>query len=340
MELSERKKRILAAVVEQYIKTGEPVGSKNLLKVLDMNLSSATIRNEMAELSSMGLLDQPHTSAGRIPTSNGYRYYVDNLMGSQEIDETLRKKIEHAVSGAGTDPDKLLKKAGEVLADMTNCAAVSTMSVGENASIRRIETVPVGSHTAMIILLTSTGILKSRICRSDSEISTPLLERFYNITSALVGKSLGEVNITTMQTLAASMGSDAFSMLPLLAGVTELADEAAHMDVRLNGQSNLLNYRELEANVYELIDFLRRGEPLGHLITNGKSGVNITIGKENKFPQLENSSVILSRYSVNNQDGGSLGLIGPTRLDYAKLIPSVKYLTDLVGHILTKALEE
>ena len=341
MELSDRKKKILAAVVEQYIKTGEPVGSKSLLENLPMSLSSATIRNEMAELASMGFLEQPHTSAGRIPSHSGYRYYVDNLMSRTELDERMRKHIEQAVSEKSGDADSLLSRAGEVLADLTNCAAVSTTSVGESAVIKRIEMVPVGMRTAMLVLLTSTGILKSKICRADSEITQSLSESFYNVTSAaLVGRPLSEVNIAAMQTLAASVGSDAFAMLSLLAGITELARDAAQVDVRLDGQSNLLNYSELEQNAYELMEFLRKGEPLGNIVNLNKNDVDILIGKENKYRQLEHSSVIMARYSIKNQDGGTIGLIGPTRIDYAKLIPSVKYLTDLVGRILTKALEE
>ncbi len=341
VELNDRKKKILAAVVEQYIKTGEPVGSKSLLEFQPMGLSSATIRNEMAELAYLGLLEQPHTSAGRIPSYRGYRYYVDNLMNHSELDETMRRHIEQAVNEKSGDTDSLLSRAGEVLADLTNCATVSTTSVGESAVIKRIEMVPVGTRTAMLVLLTSTGILKSKICRADSEITQSLSESFYNVTSAaLVGRPLSEVNLATMQTLAASVGSDAFPMLSLLAGVTELARDAAQVDVRLDGQSNLLNYSELEQNAYELMEFLRRGEPLGNIVNLNKNDVDILIGKENKYRQLENSSVIMARYSIKNQDGGTIGLIGPTRIDYAKLIPSVKYLTDLVGRILTKALEE
>jgi len=341
VELTQRRKAILAAIVEQYIRTGEPVGSKSLLETLPLPLSSATVRNEMAELSALGLLEQPHTSAGRIPSHAGYRYYVDHLMGQQALDEAIRRKIERAVSGASDDPERLLAKAGEVLAGLTNCAAVSATSPGETAVIRRVETVAVGLRTAMLVLLTSTGVLKSKICRLDSEITPALLESFYNVTaSMLVGRPLCDVNISTMQTLAASAGENAFAMLPLMAGAAELAREASLCDVRLEGQQNLLSYRELEENAYELMEFLRRGEPLFSMLTaRSKGSVKLFIGKENQYKQLHQSSVILANYSVNDQEGGSIGVIGPTRLDYAKLIPSVKYLTDLVGRILTSALE-
>lgn len=340
MELSDRKQKILAAVVEQYIRTGDPIGSKSLMEILPMKVSSATIRNEMAELSSMGLLEQPHTSAGRIPSHAGYRYYIDHLMGKRELDEDSRRKIESAIQGNG-DPEQLLSKAGEVLAELTNCAAVSTTPAGESTRIRRIEMVPVGTRTAMLVLLTSTGILKSRFCRSDYPITVPMLEHFYNVTSSdLVGKPLNEVNITTMQTLAASVGADAFAMLPFLAAIAELAKDAAQTDIRLDGQTNLLGYRELEENAYELMEFLRNGEPLNALLSANRDDVHVLIGKENKYRQLEHSSLILARYNVGNEESGTIGVIGPTRLDYAKLIPSVRYLTDLVGRLLTQSMDE
>ena len=340
MELSERKQKILAAIVEQYIRTGEPIGSKSLMEILPMKVSSATIRNEMAELAAMGLLEQPHTSAGRVPSHAGYRYYIDHLMHARELDDESRRKIESAI-GSGSDPEHVLTRAGEVLADLTGCAAVSTTPAGESTRIRRSEMVPVGSRTAMLVLLTSTGILKSRICRTDTPITVPLLERFYNLTrSQLVGKPLSDVHTTAMQTLAASLGADAFSMLPFLAGIADLARDASQADIHLDGQSNLLGYRELEDNAYELMEFLRNGEPLSALISSSRGDVQVLIGKENKFRQLANSSVILARYDVGGDESGTLGVIGPTRLDYAKLIPSVRFLTDLVGRLLTRSIDD
>lgn len=340
MELSERKQKILAAIVEQYIRTGEPIGSKSLMEILPVKVSSATIRNEMAELAAMGLLEQPHTSAGRVPSHAGYRYYIDHLMHARELDDESRRKIESAI-GSGSDPEHVLTRAGEVLADLTGCAAVSTTPAGESTRIRRIEMVPVGSRTAMLVLLTSTGILKSRICRTDTPITVPLLEHFYNLTrSQLAGKPLADVHTTAMQTLAASLGADAFSMLPFLASIAELARDASQTDIHLDGQSNLLGYRELEDNAYELMEFLRNGEPLSALISSSRGDVQVLIGKENKFRQLANSSVILARYDVGGDESGTLGVIGPTRLDYAKLIPSVRFLTDLVGRLLTRSIDD
>lgn len=341
LELNERKQKILAAIVEQYIKTGEPVGSKLVMNELNLALSSATIRNEMSELVSWGYLEQPHTSSGRVPSQKGYRYYIDNLMLKSEIDETSRKLIEAGISSVSGDPGRLLEQAGELLAELTNCAAVSTTPQGEGAQIRRIELITVGSKTAMLVLLTSTGVLKSRMCRVESELNASVCEVFHNIMEqALIGERISEITHATMQGIAASLGANALLLMPLLAGVSDLVQSTAQAQILLEGQSNLLGHRELGSNVYELIDFLNKGEPFGSLLTSYKDPSQVFIGKESQYRQLENSSIILSKYKISGGESGSIGIVGPTRIDYARLIPSVKYLTDLVSRLMTQALEE
>lgn len=340
MQLSPRKDKILAAVVESYIKTGEPVGSKSLMSSLCV--SSATIRNEMSELAALGYLEQPHTSAGRIPTNEGYRYYVDNLMGIRHLDSSVKHRIEAGVSIKNASPEAILARASEFLADMTECATVSTTPSGENATIKRVEFVPVGTRTGMIVLLTSTGMIKSKVCRSDYDLTSSVIEKFYNVVkSTFIGMSLDDIDTAALQTLVASMGADALAMIPFVSTVSELASEAMKTVVMLSGQSNILRYgSEYGSTAYEILDFLRRGEPISRLLAQTKEGVGVTIGDENKFKQLENTSVITAHYTIDGEKGGTIGIIGPTRIDYASLIPSVRYLTDLVGGLLTQALKE
>jgi heat-inducible transcriptional repressor len=341
MDLNERRQKILAAIIEQYVNTGEPVGSKSLLEALPMSLSSATIRNEMAELVEMGYLEQPHTSAGRIPSHKGYRYYIDHLMGENELDDDQRRRIEQSIPKNTNEPGRLLEHANEVLADITNCTAVSTTPACDGVLIRKIEMIPVGTRTAMLVMLTSTGILKSEVCRAGGELTPAVCEVFYNIISgALVGRRVDEVSIAMLQTIAAAVSGEFLTILPLLAGVADLASAAAQADVLLEGQSNLFNHRELEENALELMEFLKRSEHLGRLLSSGKAKLDIKIGEENEYRQLKNSSLIVARYNIKGQESGAIGLIGPTRLNYAQLIPSIKYLTDLVGRILTQGLEE
>lgn len=340
-ELSERKKAILAAVVEQYIKTGEPIGSKELIALTGMSVSSATVRNEMSELSLLGYLEQPHTSAGRVPSQKGYRYYVDNLMKNREIDELNKRLIEAGISSAAGDPEKLIAQAGEVLADLTKCACISTSPGGDSTVIRKIELVPVGHHTAMLVLLTSNGILKSRLCRLDSELNVKIVEEFYNVVeSSIIGKSASDISVASMQTVAASVDSDPLAMLPLIAAVCELAGSTAKSRIMLGGSSNIFSHKDYGASAVELLEFLSREEPLAAVMTESTAPLNIKIGKENLYRQLENSSLIVAKYSVGGNDSGTIGIIGPTRMDYENIIPSVKYLTNLVGSLITQALED
>ncbi|MBQ4245359.1 MAG: heat-inducible transcription repressor HrcA [Clostridia bacterium] len=340
-DLSERKKLILAAVVEHYIKTGEPIGSKELISKTGMQVSSATVRNEMSDLSSQGYLVQPHTSAGRIPSDKGYRYYVDHLMKARGVDDVSRRMIEAGIASAAGDPEMLIEHARSVLAELTHCAALSTTPGGECTVIRRIELVPIGARTAMLVLLTSNGILKSRLCRLDVPLDTKVCETFYNITeSAIVGKQASEISVASMQTIAASLGSDALVLFPMLASVSDLAQSTAQTQIMIEGRSNLLTSGEYGDRALELMNFLSKEEPLNRIITNSQKDVSITIGEENIYRQLENSSVILAKYNVRGQDAGSIGLIGPMRIDYETIIPSVRFLTDLVGRLIEQALEE
>ena len=334
MGLPDRKKKILSDIVEQYIATGEPVGSKTLCDLLNMSVSSATVRNDMSDLSELGYLDQPHTSAGRIPTQKAYRYYIDHLMPLYEIDDADRKRIEAGVDNRVSDPEQLLEKATEVLVDFTNCASVSTTLADENAVIRKVEIVQIAPKTAMLVLLASTGIIKSKACRTDVEITPDIIETFYSIVAQdFIEKPLADISTAMIQTLAASLGNKALAMSPLLVALSDLANAASQSEVILGGQANLLNYREFDQNAGELLEFLHRGEPLNRLISSIKSDFDVKIGSENSYKELENSSMIISRYMIS-------GRIGPTRINYSKLIPSLKYLTGIVGRLLSEVYEE
>lgn len=342
MKLSERKERILASIVEYYIATGEPVGSKTLLEHSDLAVSSATVRNEMAELAALGYIEQPHTSAGRVPSQLGYRYYVDNLMSQYELPLQEKRLIESRILGASGEPQQILEQAGQVLAEITNCAVVSTTPCDEHAVIRRVELVPLGTRTAMMIMLSSSGILKSKVCRTDCELSMDIIEIFYNVVSQnFIGKSAEEVTIAMIQTLALSLGSKSLAMSPLLVTLSDLAQMTEQTQLLLEGQSNLLNYTDY-SNAYEIMEFLRQSDPLTTLFSSKKNtgSPSILIGKENQFRELQDSSMIFSKYNVSGKESGTLGIIGPTRIDYARLIPSLKYLTEIVGNIMSDTLED
>ncbi|MGN0468055.1 MAG: heat-inducible transcriptional repressor HrcA [Acutalibacteraceae bacterium] len=341
MELGKRKEMILAAIVEQYIKTGEPIGSKMLMSSLPISVSSATIRNEMSELAEMGLLEQPHTSSGRIPSQAGYRYYIDHLMNKYELSTEEKTAIKHELEKAADNPDKLLEKAGETLAKITNCAALSTSPTDELATVKRIEMVPVAPKLAMIVMMTSTGIIKNGICRTDTEITPEMIDNFYKITSNyFIGKPVSDIGTVMIQTLVASLGNSALAMSPFFVVLADIASHAVQAEIHLQGEQNLLHHRELGDSIFETLQFLDEDEKLSRAVSAKKNALNVMIGKENMFRQLENTSLIVARYNIQGHDGGAVGIIGPTRIDYARLIPKVKYLTDLVSELLTDTFEE
>lgn len=341
-----RREQILATIVEQYIETGEPVGSKAVMSRLDINVSSATIRNDMAALTKLGYICQPHTSAGRVPTQTGYRYYVDNLMKVAELGEGDRRRIEAGVDERSGDPDALIAKAGAALTGLTNYASLATTPTDENAVIKNIEMVPVAPKIAMIVLMTSTGILKSKACRTSVQITGDIKDTFDSmVQECFVGHPVAEIGTVMIQTLAASLGAKALSMSPLLAAIADLAEEAGQSEVRMEGKSNLLGYKEYEEELPQLLKFLNQDEPLSMLVSSNDSadnetGIEVRIGSENRFKELANSTTIISRYKIGNRATGAIGIIGPTRMDYSKLIPSIKYLSDIVSKILSEAYEE
>lgn len=341
MQLTPRKQAILAIIVESFIATGEPVGSKTICNQMGNAVSSATIRNDMADLVEAGFLEQPHTSAGRIPSESGYRYYVDNLMSDYELDTGDQDRIKIWLQSFAEEPDKLLEKAGSILAEITNCVAVSSSPADSEALIRRIELVPLSSHTAMIVLLATSGILKSAVVRSDTEINVDIAEVFYNICqNYLIGKSVSDINVSFVQTLVASMGDKVFIMSPFLCAISDLCEDVKTTELHLKGQSNILNHPELSGDAFKLMDFLYRDASLETMLSTQKKPVNIAIGSENIFKELKNSTTIFSKYSVGNRDSGKIGIIGPTRLDYAHLIPTIKYLAGVIGNLLSETLEE
>ncbi len=340
-DISKRKQAILASIIERYIATGEPVGSKVICADMNNTVSSATIRNDMADLVELGLLEQPHTSAGRAPSQAGYRYYVDNLMTTYELGSEEQERIKIWLQSFSGEPDKLLEKAGTILAELTNCVAISSSPADSEAYIKRIELVPLSTHTAMVVLLATSGILRSAVVRSDTEINVDIAEVFYNICQThFKGKKVSDITVTFIQTLVASLGDKVFIMSPFLCAISDLCEAVKTTDIHLKGPNNILNHSELSEDAFALMDFLHRTTPVETLINSQKKTFNVSIGKENNFKELRNSTTIFSKYSVGERDSGSIGIIGPTRLDYARLIPSIKYLASVIGNMLTETLDE
>ncbi|MCI8553509.1 MAG: heat-inducible transcription repressor HrcA [Clostridiales bacterium] len=342
MELGERKLKILTAAIEMYIRTGEPVGSKALASCLDHAVSSATIRNEMAELSAMGYLEQPHTSAGRIPTAQAFRLYIDRLMHRHPLSNEDRQAIDQLLSTFAGDPDKLVGEASQALAASTGCAAVTTTPSLQSSGIRRIEVLRVSPRAAALLLMTGSGALRSRVCRFDADVDEQLIERLSNALAAnFTGKPPADIGLPQVQRLMVSLGEDGLRCASALTAFYELAQESAEADVLLSGQLNLLRHPDYElARARELLSFLSRREQLIRMFSASPGGLHVLLGSESPRPELDGSSIILTSYHLGDQAEGSIGLIGPLRMDYAAAIPRLEYFAQAVGRLLSELLGE
>lgn len=341
MNLGERKLKILKALVETYVATGEPVGSKALCEALDFPVSSATIRNEMAELSEMGLLEQPHTSAGRVPSHLGYRLYINRLMQPKPLAEEERQYMDSVLNTAADDPERLLGNASQMLARLTKMAAVSTSPTDEDATVRNIELVQTGRRSGMVMLMTSFGMVKMRPFRCDYDLTPEILRVFYRlINQKLRGLQLSSITPAFIQSMAAALG-DTFMLLPdVLMAVLEAAKDALAADIRLEGETNLLFFPESELfSARRVIEFLNNRRELGHLLLNQNGSLKVLIGKENEQPELKESSIVVARYSLAGNQAGAIGVIGPTRMDYARMLTNLEYLARSVGNLLSEILD-
>lgn len=341
MELTLRKDRVLASVVTGYIRTGEPVGSKAIAE--EIGVSSATVRSEMASLTELGLLEQPHTSAGRVPSQLGYREFIDRLMKTPELSPWEQGWIDSQLGPEVFDPEQVLARTGAVLARLSRCAAAVTTPGGAGAEVKAVQLVQTGRRTAMLLLMSSAGTIKSRVFRCDYDLTGDILRVFFRaFNEKVTGLRVADITPASLQSLGASMG-ELYSMVgaPLRA-LLEAADDTAHTETLLSGQMNLLLYPELEpAGVRRILDLLERWEVLEPLLAGPRGGhrpgrAAAIIGTECGWPELEQASMVSARYCVGGRDAGALAVIGPVRLDYPHIMALLEYVSGRVTEQLTE----
>lgn len=337
MTIAPRKQKILAAVIENFIACGEPIGSKSLMNE-DLNVSSATIRNELADLTAKGFLIQPHTSAGRIPTEEGYRYYVDNLMEAKAPDERVKRYILNKLRSCDDAPERILKTAGKILSELLMTAAVTTTPAGENARVHRLKFVQTGRCTSMLVLITSSGMVKSRLFRCDYAITPEMLNVFdRSLNEALAGRPLSSVNQPFAQTFAASFGELGLLMPDMLTAVMDACSEASGINIYTSGTTKLLYQNGLDlVSARNILEFLGDNSECEKLLSNVPDGTNIYIGRENPSPLLRQSSLISAGYTIENQPAGTLAIIGSTQTDYKKAVSILEYTAETVSELISE----
>ena len=338
--LSKRKQKILSAIVESYIENGEPVSSKNLCNTLNLGVSSATLRNEMAELTEFGYLEQPHTSAGRVPSYKGYRLYINELMNKKIVPAQARKFIDDFLETNSGTPENLLSAAANVLADITKCAVVTTIC-SNDAKINSINLLKTGDHTAMIVVCLSTGMVKSKIFKISARVTEAMLKLFSTILNEnFLTLPVSSVTLSAVKDVLLGFSDFSDTIKEMLKAFWELCQDVSKKEVYLEGQTNLLFFPDV--NSYEAvntINLLKEVNSVDQIFLKAHENQNALIGKESNCDELANSSVIVNKYCVNGQEFGSIGVVGPMRMDYGALMSYVDYLTLTIGNLLGDILE-
>lgn len=337
--MNDRKLKILAAVIDEYVRTGEPVGSKVISKLDNIKVSAATIRNDMAALEQMGYLEQPHTSAGRVPTFAGYRLYIDELMTLPDLPDDEKKRLDDMLGDEDTPEELLVQNAAAALTEITQCAAVVTNSVPRFSVISKVEVIPTGKRLYVILLITSNGSIKNKACRLEFDLSHEQLEFFtHYIEENLSGVSVDELSEEVLDKMVAAVSAYMVSLSPLVRGICELSEDLRQQELTISGGEKLLSCEDLDK--MEVVRFIEHKNELSNVLEDTFSGIQVKFGSESDSFAIGNSSLIVSKYRKDGKEAGSLGVIGPMRVDYKKIIPYVDYLTQKISYLMSGGEED
>ncbi len=342
MEIDARKMKILQAVVRNYLETGEPVGSRTISKYTDLNLSSATIRNEMADLEELGYILQPHTSAGRIPSDKGYRLYVDTMMEEKEkevneMKELLLEKEEKM--------DTLLKRVAKVLANDTNYAAMISAPAVQGNKVKFIQLSRVDKHQLVAVIVVEGNIIKNNMIHVKEYLDDEtLLKLNIMLNTSLGGLSIAEINLAMIQRLKQQAGIHEAIISDVIDAVAEaIKGDDEDLEIYTSGAKNIFKYPELADNqkASEIINTFEEKQMLSSLVqetlTNAESrGIQVYIGEESPVSTIKDCSVVTATYELGEGMRGTIGIIGPKRMDYEKVVDSLKGLMHQLDNLYDK----
>ena len=342
MSLNNRKRLILQAIIEDYINTAEPVGSRTISKKYLTSVSSATIRNEMADLEELGYIEQPYTSAGRIPSDKGYRLYVDSIMNQSLINAKKIEYIKQEFVEALGEIDDLVKHASKLLSNITRYTSIAMAPQFLKTSLKHIQLIGIDSINVLAVIVTDAGIVKNSVIRMEENIDTYTLGKISNILNEkLTGLSLDELNNLDISALSSEINGYNEVLNKVLPELFQALKYSDKIEVYHDGAANLLDLPEY-SDVQKARDFLNVLEEhdiLFKVLDESSKDLSVTIGKENKVTQLKNCSLITATYSLNGKTIGSIGVVGPTRMEYTKVISVVDCLTQNLNEILSKLLK-
>lgn len=340
-ELDERKVKILNAIIKNYLETGEPVGSRTISKYTDLNLSSATIRNEMSDLEELGYIVQPHTSAGRIPSDKGYRFYVNNLIASKDkevsdMQEWMIEKTEKM--------EVLLKQVAKVLANNTQYATLISAPSAMSNRLKFVQLSAVDEHQVLSVVVMEGNIVKNKIIHVEKPLDNEtMLKLNMLLNTNLNGLTVNEINLGLITRLKEQAGIHDEIIAQVLDTVAETITDGADLEVYTSGATNIFKYPELSDSqrASQLLTTFEEKQSLMELLTdNSEDGeeadIQVYIGDESPIPNMKDCSVVTATYELGDGVKGTIGIVGPKRMDYENVVDNIKSLKGQLDRLLKK----
>jgi len=344
-KLSERKMQILKTLVDDYIKTAQPVGSRTISRKHELGLSSATIRNEMADLEEMGYISQPHTSAGRVPSDKGYRFYVDHLMQVQALKVEEIRQIRDAIERRINEINTLIRRASDIISSITGYASVALSPSLTKSTLKSVQVLPVDEKKILIVLVTNAGVVKNQVVRVNSDINHDSLTVLSNyLQRKLNGLIIESIEFPLINDIQIETGVSDELIDPVIEGLKKCMQDVEDTELIMNGVTNLLNHPEFSdlIKVKELFELFNEQSTIKSLMSSAmkKGGLNVRIGMENEHEVMRDCSVVTTVYNLGDTELGTLGIIGPTRMYYSRVFSAMNYVRNLINNEILRIMND
>ena len=340
MELTERKKKVLRSIVDLYIRTAEPVGSKVIAELPDMNYSSATIRNEMADLTTMGYLEQPHTSAGRVPSAAGYRLYVDELMADYRLSMDETRSINDAIEEKMQRVDKLMEKVAKMVSQATDLPAISVASRQGGATVKRFDLIQAGAGSFILVVMLSTDEVVNKLIKLPLNVGEAELKLLSAVLNATMTDLPAEEFTPGLLERVMNSAGTAASLVPVIVEFTmDTLHRQGSTNMAVAGHVRLLDqpeYRSID-KAQKVLSSLDEDTLSGlPAVMQNANGTKVLVGPENVAEELKDTSVVMTKFDIGDGLQGMIGVVGPTRMDYAKVTARLSYFAESLSKMFNK----
>lgn len=337
--LTDRQLLILKVIVDDFIRSAQPVGSRSLSKKEEISFSSATIRNEMADLEDLGFLEKTHTSSGRVPSEKGYRYYVDHLLSPQELNQHDVSIIQSIFAERIFEFEKIIQKSAKILSELTNYTSIVLGPAAGINKLKKIQIIPLNKETAVAIFVTDTGHVENRTFYLPPNVDAGDLEKTVNILNErLTSVPLEELSGKIYKEVALLLKQHIHNYDFMMKTIMESLKMPVNEKLFLGGKTNILSQPEFHdlSKIRSLLTMIDQEDWLYNLIRNESAGLNVKIGRENENSAMENCSLITATYSVGAEKLGTIAILGPTRMEYSRVISLLQLLSKDLSSVLTK----